>query len=502
MPIPKPQKGEKQDEFISRCMADDVMQEYEPGQRRAICQSQWQEKEQAMANAPAADPKPTAPFITKDAIPETSEELAELLADDKKRQAVFADQETTADFLAKYQRAVNKARPDIQRMIDDGVQKGLRAFLIEAGVNRPDVSGNIKEWESPHKGIAYNKRAVGVALDKEFQDTADFMLSIWHRNLAGEERWRKIRNDYSSIDPAAGGFLVPEILRSELLRLALETALVRPRARVIPMDSARVPFPAIDVTSHASSLFGGIVGSWTEQGASIAESEAKFGQIVLDAKKLAAYCEVPNELLQDSIISFAAFVDQIYPEAIAWFEDDAFLTGNGVGQPLGVLNSPAVISVTAETAQVAATIVWENIVKMFSRMLPASLGRAVWVANINTFPQLATLSLAVGTGGSAIWLNNGSDGPPMTILGRPIVFTEKLPTVGTVGDLMFVDFGYYLIGDRQQMRAESSPHVKFQNDLTAYRVTERVDGRGWLQSALTPKAGSTLSPFIGLATRA
>lgn len=443
-----------------------------------------------------------APFITKDAIPETSEELAELLADDSKRTAVFNDPETTADFLKKYTRSVNQKRPDIQRMIDDGVQQGLRAFLIDAGVARPDVTGNIKEWEQPHKGAAYNKRAIGAALDKEFKDTADFMHSIWHRNLAGEERWRKIRNDYSSIDPAGGGFLVPEVLRSELLKLALETALVRPRARVIPMDSARVPFPAIDVTSHASSLFGGIVGSWTEQGASLAESEAKFGQIVLEAKKLAAYCEVPNELLQDSIISFAAFVDQIYPEAISWFEDDAFLTGTGTGEPQGVLNSPALIGVDKESGQAAATIVWENIVKMYSRMLPASLGRAVWVANINTFPELATMALSVGTGGSAIWLNSGASGPPMTILGRPIVFTEKLPTLGTVGDIMFCDFGYYLVGDRQQMRAESSPHVKFQNDMTAYRVTERVDGRGWLQSALTPKAGSTLSPFVSLDTRA
>jgi len=449
---------------------------------------------------PTVKDKPPG-YIAKDAIPETSEELAELLADDKRRVAVFADAETTADFLKKYQRVVNDKRPDIARMIEDGVEKGLRGFLIDSGVNRPDVTGNIQEWEHPKKGSAYNKRAVGVALDKEFADTADFMLSIWHKNLAGEEKWRRIRNDYSSIDPSAGGFLVPEVLRSELLRLALETALVRPRARVIPMDSARVPFPAIDVTSHASSLFGGIIGSWTEQGASIAETEAVFGTVVLDAKKLAAYCEVPNELLQDSIISFAAFVDQIYPEAISWFEDDAFLTGTGVGQPLGITNSPALISVAAETGQVATTIVWENIVNMYSRMLPASLGRAVWVANINTFPELAKMALAVGTGGSAIWLNNGADGPPMTILGRPIIFTEKLPTLGTVSDIMFVDFGYYLIGDRQQMRAESSPHVKFQNDLTAYRVTERVDGRGWLQSALTPKAGSTLSPFIALATR-
>lgn len=438
------------------------------------------------------------------AIPESSEELAELLADDARRTEVFADEETAAEFLQNYVKSVNKARPDIQRMIDDGVQKGMRAFMIENGVKRPDVTANLSK-EAAQKGAGYSKRALGAALDKEFDDTADFLMSIWHQNQAGIDRWRKIRNDYSSIDPAAGGFLVPEILRSELLRIALETSVVRSRARVIPMDSLRVPFPVIDSTTHASSVFGGVTASWTEEGGTIGESEAKFGRIVLEAKKLAARCDVPNELLADSIISFAAFIDQIFPAAIAWFEDTAFLMGSGAGEPQGVLNSPALVTVAEETNQANDSVVWENIVKMYSRMLPSSLATAVWIANIDVFPALATMSLAIGTGGSAIWLNNGVEGPPMTILGRPVIFTEKVPTLGGAGvgkDISFIDFGYYLIGDRMQMRAESSIHAGFNNDVTVYRIIERVDGRGWLQSAITPqRSTATLSPFVTLGER-
>jgi HK97 family phage major capsid protein len=228
--------------------------------------------------------------------------------------------------------------------------------------------------------------------------------------------------------------------------------------------------------------------------------------VTLQAAKLAARCDVPNELLSDSAISFAAFIEQVLPQAIAWFEDTAFLTGNGVGQPLGVLNSPALVSVAKETNQTADTIVWENIVKMYARMLPTSLNAAVWVANIDTFPQLATMSLAIGTGGSAIWLNNGQVGPPMTILGRPVIFTEKVPTLGGAGsgkDISFIDFSYYLIGDRMQMRAEASVHAQFTTDQTVFRVIERVDGRGWIQSAITPQNGTnTLSPFVTIDERA
>jgi len=193
----------------------------------------------------------------------------------------------------------------------------------------------------------------------------------------------------------------------------------------------------------------------------------------------------------------------VFPKAIAFYEDYAFMQGTGTGEPLGFVNCPAVATVNKESGQTSGTIVWENIVKMFARMLPTALGNAVWIAAIDTFPELATMALSVGTGGSAIWLNNGQEGPPMTILGRPVYFTEKLPTLGTTGDIIFADLSYYLVGDRQVMQAQSSPHYKFANDKTAFRIIERVDGRPWLQSAITPKnnSASTLSPFVQLQSR-
>ena len=450
-----------------------------------------------------ANKKEAPPAVKKGAIPESPDELAELLADEKQANTIFADKDMRDEFLVKFVKANNRADPALRETIADELKKGLDEFMTENGVNRPDVSINIQQ--APQHGAGYNKRAIGAPLDDEFTDTVDFMQSIWFQNQEGIDRWRKIRNDYSSLDPSSGGFLVPERLRAELLRISLESAIVRPRARVIPMDSATVPFPTIDATSNATNVFGGITGNWTEEGGTLTETEARFGRILLKASKLACRSDVPNEMLSDSIISFAAFIDDIFPAAISWFEDIAFIDGSGVGQPLGVMNSPALVSVAKETGQDADSIVWENLINMFSRMLPSSLNSAVWLAHIDTFPQLATMSLAVGTGGSAIWMNNGVEGPPMTILGRPVIFTEKMQTVGGGGsgkDIAFIDFSYYLIGDRQQMRAESSSHAQFAADITVFRIIERVDGRGWLESAITPRNGTnTLSPFITLDER-
>lgn len=49
MPIPKPKKDEKKDDFLKRCMADKVMlKEYpDKAQRNAICNKQWDDKEKS-----------------------------------------------------------------------------------------------------------------------------------------------------------------------------------------------------------------------------------------------------------------------------------------------------------------------------------------------------------------------------------------------------------------------------------------------------------------------
>jgi HK97 family phage major capsid protein len=450
--------------------------------------------------------------VTAPTIPTSAAELEAMLSDTATLSAVAKTPERLGEFIRNYARSqMEKNGEAISAQVREQAQIVLAEMLKENGATlsnkaKLDLANG---RGAVRQGAAYNGEAIGAALDGEFSSVSDFLASVapdHKRSPANRSRWEKIRNDYSSIEPALGGFLVPEVLRSTLLQNSLEESIVRPRAMVVPMDGPSVPFPAVDETSHASSVYGGITGTWVEEGQALPESEAKFGRVVLKANKLVSYCEVPSELPMDAPQTFGGFVDTAMPRAITFFEDQAFLTGNGVGKPLGVLNTgnTALVAVAKESGQTADTIVWENVIKMFARMLPSSLSRAVWIAAIDTFPELATMALSVGTGGSAVWLNNGVEGPPATILGRPCYFTEKAPKLGDAGDLSFIDFGQYLLGDRQNMRVESSQHYKFGNDMIVYRVIERVDGRPWMKSALTPANGSTstLSPYVTLAERA
>jgi len=482
-------------------------------------------------------------MATKLVVPSEPDELMALLGDHRQVQAYFSREAvtdgTTKKFLDMYAKHFSSRHNDFNTEIRDQVSAELFDMLRANGGGRTPVGADkLIDFSngSPRfapsmaavgkgRGAVYNKLAPGAVFEQKYRNEDRFSsigeycqaireearpstLANRQELLQKLQNVREFQNSFGSEEAGSGGFLIPEIMRSELLQLALESSIVRSRATVIPMSTLSVPIPTVDDTSHVSSLFGGVVFYWAEESASLTETQATFGQIRLTAKKLAGFFKVPNELLADAP-AFSGWFDQRIPMGLAWFEDLAFMTESGVGTPEGFINSPGVATTNKESGQASSTILWENITKMYARMLPTSIPNAVWICAIDTFPELATMALAVGTGGGPVWIGNfaggqgGKDMPPVTILGRPVIFTEKVPALGTTGDINFVDLSYYLIGDRQQVEVAASEHYAFQNNQTAYRIISRVDGRPWLQTPLTPHNGSsnTLSAFVQLQTR-
>jgi HK97 family phage major capsid protein len=448
-------------------------------------------------------------------VPTNAEEQAEILADRQYVKELMSDPEAFASWTEDSINARLKSDPAILAQTKEQTENFMIEWLRDqqestGGVGGLDpVTARRLNMDSPNArakikpNTLYNKNAVGAKFDSHFDSAAQLLYSISDHSVKDSglsKKLNELKNDLSSVKPSDGGFLIPEILRAEILRVALERAVVRSRARVIPMDSLTVPFPTVDSTSNVSSVFGGVVGYWTEEGATLTESQPRFGRIELRANKLVLYTEVPNELIRDAQPSMEAFISGIFPEAIAWYEDVAFFVGGGAGEPLGFLNAPAKVSVTRAAG--GNDVEWVDIVKMYSRMLPQSLDRAVWIVSPDTLPSL--LQMTVGTNQAAIWMGggnfaSGAGQPPMAMLGIPLIVSEKAAATGTAGDINLVDFGFYLIGDRQAMSAAQSQEFRFQNDITAFRVTERLDGRPWLQAPITPQnGGATLSPFVQL----
>lgn len=405
-------------------------------------------------------------------------------------------------------------RPTLAQQITDI----LDAREAQNGTVAKTVTETMDQWLSTH-GIQPQRPAMGNDTTKVvpvrnqyarqmeeigFANLGDFAKEIWHRNNNPTRlnSIRHVQNAFSSLDPASGGFLIPESMDTEIRQLELEESIVRSRATVIPMSTPQMLFPFVDWTTNVGSTFGGWTVTRVGEGQTITASNAKFGRVKLDVTKQVAGAEVPNELFSD-VSALDGFIRRTLPQAKAFAADIDFLVGSGAGEPLGAIsaNNTALIVVAKETNQDTSTVLIENILKMYARMLPSSKGRAVWVVNPTTFTQLQTMSIAVGTGGAPVMLVNMANGPVPTMLNRPIIETEKVPALGSQSDISFIDFSYYLIGDRPGSGLESSPHAQFMNDVTVMKLTDRNDGRPWVQSPFTPTNGNTLSPFVTLAAR-
>jgi HK97 family phage major capsid protein len=310
--------------------------------------------------------------------------------------------------------------------------------------------------------------------------------------------WQKAALGESS--GVTGGYIVPPEFYTDLLSIAAEESTFRQNAMVMPMASATLQFPYLDITTAQSAgnspFFGGVVANWTAEAQTRTETEPQFKMMELKAQELSGYTISSNILLQDAAFGLERFLKVLFGKAVAWYEEYAFFQGNGVGKPLGILNSTASKSVTRNTA---SHIKFADIANMLQALLPASYGRAHWWVNPTGVGDL--IQLQDGANRAVfISIDQGAVKAPIwKLLGMPVHVTEKLPAEGTNGVLVLADPSLYVIGDRQMLEIAASEHVNFLKNQMTWRFVQRIDGRPWLENTITLQdSTTTVSPFVYL----
>jgi HK97 family phage major capsid protein len=222
----------------------------------------------------------------------------------------------------------------------------------------------------------------------------------------------------------------------------------------------------------------------------------RFKNIEMLTKKIIALIFSTDELMADAPL-YEATIRRALIAEFGFKLDLGVLRGTGAGQPLGILNSTALITVAKETGQASATVVGENVNKMWKRLPAPSRYEAVWLANEDIDEQLERLGGNPGT-----YIPAGVNGNVFPLLkGRPVLTIEQCPAVGTVGDLVLADLSKYVILDGG-MNSAISLHVRFDSDQALLRFTMRVDGKPSFATPITPYNGTlTRSPFVCLGAR-
>lgn len=305
--------------------------------------------------------------------------------------------------------------------------------------------------------------------------------------------------------PSEGGFLLDPTLAADIIKPIHEAGPFVDKCRKLPVSSNSNYgwINGVDETNRATgSRWGGVVGYRLAEGGSITPSKPAFRRINWELKKYGVYIYGTDELLADTT-QFNAIVQQSAAEELAFMANVDVYAGLGVGGPLGVMNSGALVTVAKETNQTADTIIYENIVKLWARLHPRNKANAVWFINCECATQLDALALVAGTSAiPAYFVGTRPDGVS-TLKGRPIVETEFNEALGDKGDILLADFGEYLFWEKAGVQSASSIHVAFVTDETVFRFIYRCDGTSAIASPLTPyKGAGTLSPFVTLAERA
>jgi HK97 family phage major capsid protein len=301
-----------------------------------------------------------------------------------------------------------------------------------------------------------------------------------------------------------GGWAVPVEYAAGIEKEMWETGQILSRVDARDISGNAITYNVIKETSRATgSRRGGVQGYWVDEGTAPDASKVQLAKMEMKLRKVAALGYMTDELQADAP-ALAQELQDAFVEELVFMVEDAVFRGSGAGQPLGFTAAPCFISVAKETGQAAATINPTNLSKMWARVPARSKANAAWLINVDAEPQLDELSLPAGTAAlEPRFVTYGPDGL-LRIKGRPVIPVEYAETVGTLGDITLVDLNRYrLIRKAGGVETASSIHVRFTQGENTFRAIYRVDGQPVPRAAITPfKGTNTLSPFVGLATRA
>ncbi len=305
--------------------------------------------------------------------------------------------------------------------------------------------------------------------------------------------------------PAEAGWLVQPEFAAGILKRTYETGVLVNACKRNTISGNNLTLYAEDETSRATGYrHGGVRVYWQNEADDLTSSKPKLRKMTLNLHKVVAAYYATDELLADAR-GLNEWVSSAIGEEFGFELDRCILSGTGAGQPLGILNATALVSVAKETGQAATTLVSENLINMWSRCYGPSRTKATWYYNQDIEPQLHTMTINVGTGGVPVYMPAGglSGQPYATLWGRPTMPIEQASTLGTVGDIMLLDLNEYQIIEKGGVAASSSIHVRFLQDEQVFKFVMRIDGQPIWSSYLTPYTGATnyRSPYVALASR-
>ena len=275
--------------------------------------------------------------------------------------------------------------------------------------------------------------------------------------------FRQVSNVLQEGVDADGGYLVPEEYDSRLIDVLEEENIMRKLAhRITTSGEHKINIAA---TKPAAA--------WIEEGGALQWGDATFDQILLDAHKLHVAIKITEELLYDNAFRLENYIIEQFGKALANAEEDAFLNGSGVGQPLGLFAEKG----GGTIANTVATPTGDDVINLVYALKRPYRKNASFIMNDQAVAMIRTFK---DNNGAYMWQPSGQAGEPDKLLGYPVHTSPFCP----VNMMAFGDYSYYNIGDRGTRSFKHLTELFAGNGMIGFVAKERVDGKLILPEAV------------------
>ena len=294
----------------------------------------------------------------------------------------------------------------------------------------------------------------------------------WLRKGEVDEMERKAL--YES-DDTLGGFYAPTEYVADLIKSVTEISPIRSIARVRQTDKRGIEIP---------KRTGQFSASFVAETATRSETTGyTTGMMSIDAHEMYGLVDISQAMLEDSAFNLESEMGTEFAEQFAKLEGTSFVSGNGVGKPLGFTDSTAGVASTNSGSGTALTA--NGILDLVYAIKSDYLGNARFVMNRTTFAKL--LQLEDGEGQKIFHVGlNLVNGAPSTIAGHPYTLATDMPDIGgSAKPIAFGDFSKaYTIVDRVNLSVMRDPYSQATSGNIRYVARRRVGGTVVLAEAI------------------
>lgn len=330
----------------------------------------------------------------------------------KKTELLERSKTANVEQLKKIQAEMESLNADLKKAQEDEQAEILRNKIASA-MDNGGYNGNVLGSVSAPKKSPVNP--------KTFASTPEYRQAFMDYVLEG--RMDPMFRDVATT--TNNGAVIPVPVLNEIVEKMLKYGNILPMVRHLNYPAGMtVPTSTLEATAK-----------WVDEGASIAVDGKKTSSVAFAGYQLAAAVGLTFQAQIKSMAIFEQALVQDVSKAMTMALEEAIISGDGSGKPTGIIKATPADTLTTSAPD------YKFMIKIMKAIPSAYKTGSVLVMNESTFLDFAGI---VDTNGQPIaHVNYGVDGAPIArILGKPVVFTDFLPSLdaASAGDTIAFAF--------------------------------------------------------------